>query len=71
MELPLYFYCSIKVRYQLKLRKLLIGNAAQLVQDTVGQLQQLHLVRFQLSAHVCQLLHQTGTGAGIVNAHQI
>lgn len=51
--------------------KLLIGDAAQLAKSTVGQLQQLGFIGFQLSAHVGQRLHQTGAGAGIVDAHQV
>lgn len=64
-------FVSAKVRHQFQFRKLFVGDAAQLVQDTVGQFPQLGFVRLQMPTHVTQILHQTGAGSGIVDAHQI
>lgn len=64
------FVC-VEVRHQLQFRKLFIGDAAQLVQGTVCQFQQFAFAWFQMSAHVCQLLHPTGAAAGIADAHQV
>src|SRR5699024_6628873 len=61
----------IKIRVQLQLVKLGVGHGAQLGEGTVGQGQQLVLVRLQVAAHLGQGLDGPLAGAGVVDAQQV
>ena len=61
----------LHIRYQFHPSVGFIRQGGKLGKHGIRECQQLRLVRLQMLAHVGQRLHQTGAGAGIVNAHQV
>lgn len=58
------------VEWKFQFGKLGIGHKFQLFNDLFGQFPQGSFIGRQVTLHQAQLLHQTQSGAGIVEHHQ-